>query len=187
MIQADISDERDNEVCGVAPRVGSERVFARLPRDETNDAMIGILCSSNQEVLGQLSLGPIDSGRDMATKNPVVVAGPPFLGPIPAEEKQIDTTTKTATVDSIPLAHEDPANLEDQFPTHSTTEDNSGEIDSFTNPGHPPSILTRPPNFDWVYLHGFWTLVPAKFSKELAMQSLTDDEFAQPENMEIWS
>lgn len=47
--------------------------------------------------------------------------------------------------------------------------------------------LTLPPNFNWVFLHGIWTLVLAKFSKDITTRSLLDDGDTHKENMEIWS
>lgn len=68
----------------------------------------------------------------------------------------------------------------------STAQPISEEPDPYCNPAHPPSV-PLPPNFSWVFLHGFWTLVPAKFSKDISAQSQMNDESSQLENHETWS
>lgn len=61
------------------------------------------------------------------------------------------------------------------------------EHDVFCDPTKPPSNFNLPPNFNWVYIHGIWTLSPRKFSKDLQVRSSQDEGKTQMENMEIWS
>lgn len=46
--------------------------------------------------------------------------------------------------------------------------DNSRVNEMFCNPVKPPSNLNLPSDFNWVFLHGVWTLVLTKFSKDLS-------------------
>lgn len=57
----------------------------------------------------------------------------------------------------------------------------------FCDPSHPPSQLIPPPNFDWVFLYGIWTLVPKKFTSDITARSNREGSLDQHENLEIWS
>lgn len=46
----------------------------------------------------------------------------------------------------------------------------------------PPS-----PNFNWTFLHGFWTLVPKEFTKDITLHALLEEELNEAANREIWS
>lgn len=61
------------------------------------------------------------------------------------------------------------------------------ENDDYCNPSHSPSNLNLPKNFNWVFIHGVWTLVLTKFSQDFTSSSLIDEEIVRKENIKIWS
>lgn len=60
------------------------------------------------------------------------------------------------------------------------------EFDSFCNPVQPPSHLILPSNFNWVFLKGIWTLVPAKFAKDFSYDPFIKEENFHGENPKFW-
>lgn len=59
--------------------------------------------------------------------------------------------------------------------------------DNFCDPTMPPPNYNLPPNFNWVFMHGIWTLVPCQFSKDIQSWSSREEDRPQTEQLELWS
>lgn len=66
-------------------------------------------------------------------------------------------------------------------------EDIDQDTDPYCNPVHPPLNLSLLPNFSWAFIHGFWILVPIKFSKEITNRSMEREDSPKQENLDIWN
>lgn len=146
-----------------------------------------------------------DNGRDMqdGQGNEVATRGS-SLAPNPAGSQAM--ITPMSNVNSLGLSSEGDTDNVGGLPLPSPLGDNANissngdgpgadmvaqqeltSEDSFCDPSKPPSNLSLPPNFTWVFLDGVWTLVPTKFSSELTTKSNHAVGEVFKDNLEIWS
>lgn len=59
-------------------------------------------------------------------------------------------------------------------------------MEIFCDPSKPPSNYNLLPNFNWVLIHGVWTLAPRKFLKDLQAWSSLEEDKTHSDHLEIW-
>ncbi|KAH7667215.1 Aldehyde dehydrogenase N-terminal protein [Dioscorea alata] len=128
-------------------------------------------CPTQDQSLDQSTLG------SSPTQEPIsglVVLGPPYSAE--NNTKGPDSRNSLEPEDSLYMAQAQPANGKEL-----------NDSESFCNPAQPPSNFSPPPNFNWVFLHGCWTLVPCIFTKEISTRSLQEEDSLQQGHIEIWN
>lgn len=62
-------------------------------------------------------------------------------------------------------------------------DDSLTSMDIFRDPSKPPLKFNLPPNFNWVYIHGVWTLAPGEVSKDLHTWSSIEEDNTHSDQM----
>lgn len=120
------------------------------------------------------------------------------LGPSPSQiRKQCGPTMESPVEDTDPFSQSNgPSN---KLQAHAPITQQVGpEIDKcgqvvpldegvFCDPSHPPTQLNPLTNFNWVFLHGIWTLAPNKFTSDITARSNHEGCLDKHDNLEIWS
>lgn len=97
----------------------------------------------------------------------------------------LPSPTKDSTANPLQLARPQGVTELDGPPAGNLTHGDTMEVDTYCDPSKPPSNLSLPPNFKWVYIHGIWTLVPTKFSIDITSRSSYAVANDSTENLEI--
>lgn len=107
----------------------------------------------------------VQLGQSSAQVNLVKPDGPSLLGPLGIHLTDLDQVDGPDPVLRL---------------TEGIVEDKA-----YCDPSKPPSTFCPPPNFNWVFIHGVWTLVPTKFVVDITSRS-GEGGNSQSDNLEIW-
>lgn len=140
----------------------------------------------------QIAGGPVMLGGLLGSNDPALTPYGPDCSPNPMDShmglnptlQAMETEiTGSLNPDSRSEIRMEPSSTQCHGIIQHSGGEQSEDQDSLCNPAQPPANLPSPPNFSWVFLHGVWTLVPSKFSKEIANRSQLEEETSQKK---IW-